>query len=192
VVPTEAGHAFCEAEGRRGFGVRLAEHLARHYDPVMLPRAWRVVDALPRDSQDKLPAKSLAALFADRTGFERPRLPRVVCEQRSVDALERRLEIPDDLAHLEGHFDTFPVVAGVVQLAWALDAAADWLGRRPALAGLEALKFPVPLRPGRSLTLRVERSGQSPNLRFRLHDGDIVYAVGRAVLAEPERNAGRA
>ena len=51
----------------------------------------------------------------------------------SVDALERRLEIPDDLAQLEGHFDGFPVVAGVVQLAWALDAMADWLGRRPAL-----------------------------------------------------------
>jgi acyl-coenzyme A synthetase/AMP-(fatty) acid ligase len=186
VVPTEGGRACCEAEGRRGFGVGLAEHLGRHFDPVMLPRAWRVVDALPRDSQDKLPAKSLAALFADRTGMERPRLPRVVSQQRSVDAIQRRIEIPDDLAQLEGHFDAFPVVAGVVQLAWALDAATDWLGHRPVLAGLEALKFPVPLRPGRSLTLRVERSAHSPNLRFRLHDGDVVFAVGRALLAEPE------
>jgi hypothetical protein len=196
VVPTEAGFASLEAEGRRGFGAALAQHLGRHFDPVMLPRAWRVVDALPRDSQDKLPEKSLAALFADRTGKERPRLPRVIAEQRSVDAIERRIEIPDDLAQLEGHFDAFPVVAGVVQLAWALDAAADWLGRRPVLAGLEALKFPVPLRPGRSLTLRVERSEHSPNLRFRLEDGDSVFAVGRAVLAEPEpeteRMAGRA
>lgn len=192
VVPTEAGLACCEAEGRRGFGARLAEHLARYFDPVMLPRAWRVVDALPRDSQDKLPAKSLAALFADRTGLARPRSPTVVSERRSAGALERRLEIPDDLAQLEGHFDGFPLVAGVVQLAWALDAMADWLGRRPALAALEALKFPVPLRPGCSPTLRVERSERSPNLRFRLHDGDIVYAVGRAVIARPDRDAGSA
>ncbi len=198
VVPTEAGLACREAEGRRGFGVRLAEHLGRYFDPVMLPRAWRFVDALPRDSQDKLPAKSLAGLFADRTGSGRPRSPRVISEQRSVDALERQLEIPDDLAQLEGHFDAFPVVAGVVQLAWALDAAADWLGHRPVLAGLEALKFPMPLRPGRSLTLRVERSGRGSNLRFRLHDGEFVYAVGRVVLVEPEpdpepeRNPGRA
>jgi hypothetical protein len=192
VVPTEAGRACCEAEGRRGFGVRLAEHLGRHFDPVMLPRAWRIVDALPRDSQDKLPAKSLAALFADRTGMERPRLPTVVAEQRSADALERRIEIPDDLAQLEGHFDAFPVVAGVVQLAWALDAAAAWLGHRPVLAGVEALKFPVPLRPCCCLTLRVERSGHGPNLRFRLHDRDIVYAVGRQVLAETEPTPGRA
>jgi len=193
VVPTESGRARCESEGRRAFGMRLAEHLGRHFDRVMLPRAWRIVDALPRDSQDKLPVKSLAALFADRGDMERPRRPRILDEQRSVVGLERRIEIPDDLAQLDGHFDAFPVVAGVVQLGWALDAAADWLGHRPALAALEALKFPVPLRPGRSLTLRVERSGRGPNLRFRLHDGDVVFADGRAVLAEPEpeRDAGR-
>jgi hypothetical protein len=55
---------------------------------------------------------------------------------------------------------------------------------RPVLAGFEALKFPVPLRPGRSLTLRVERSGNGARLRFSLREGDIVYAVGRALLAE--------
>jgi acyl-coenzyme A synthetase/AMP-(fatty) acid ligase len=184
VVPTEAGRAACETEGRRSFGAQLAEHLGRHFDPVMLPRAWRVVAALPRDSQDKLPLQSLAALFADRAALERPRRPRVIAEQRGADSIERRIEVPDDLAQLEGHFDAFPVVAGIVQVAWVLDAAADWLGRRPVLAGFEALKFPVPLRPGRSLTLRVERSGNGARLRFSLREGDIVYAVGRALLAE--------
>jgi len=185
VVPTDAGRACCVAEGRRGFGLVLSEHLGRHFDPVMLPRAWRVVDALPRDPQDKLPLKSLAALFADGGGLERPRQPRVVAERRVVGAIERRIDVPDDLAQLEGHFDAFPVVPGVVQLAWALDAAAEWLGERPVLAGVEALKFPVPLRPGCSVTLRVEHSGHGTKLRFSLHDGDVVYAVGRLLLAEP-------
>jgi len=192
VVPTESGRTCCEAEGRRAFGAMLGEHLGRHFDRVLLPRAWRIVDALPRDAQDKLPATALAALFADRAGLERPRSPRIVSERRSDDALERRLEIPEDLAQLEGHFDAFPVVAGVVQLGWVLDAAADWLGRRPELAGLEALKFPTPLRPGGSVTLRIERAGRRPSLRFRLHDGERVHAVGRALLAAPEARAGDA
>jgi hypothetical protein len=151
-----------------------------------------VVRELPRDAQDKVPAAALAGLFADRVGPERPREPRIVSEALEADAFVRRLEIPEDLASLEGHFDAFPVVAGVAQLAWVLDAAAAWLGRRPRLRAVEALKFPVPLRPGGSLVLRLERSATGSQLLFRLSDGDRVFGTGRLLLAAPSDEAGAA
>jgi 3-hydroxymyristoyl/3-hydroxydecanoyl-(acyl carrier protein) dehydratase len=168
VAASEVGWAVCEAEGRGRFGAVLGKHLGRHFDRVLVPRAWRVVRELPRDAQDKVP------------------------EALEADAFVRRLEIPEDLASLEGHFDAFPVVAGVAQLAWVLDAAAAWLGRRPRLRAVEALKFPVPLRPGGSLVLRLERSATGSQLLFRLSDGDRVFGTGRLLLAAPPDEAGAA
>jgi acyl-coenzyme A synthetase/AMP-(fatty) acid ligase len=65
VVLTEAGRAILAAGGRRALAKALGEHLAGDFDRVLLPRAWRVVDALPRDAQGKTPALQLQALFQD-------------------------------------------------------------------------------------------------------------------------------
>jgi acyl-coenzyme A synthetase/AMP-(fatty) acid ligase len=62
VVPTAEGRALYEAGGRRALGRELAEHLARDFDRVLLPRAWRVADALPRDAQGKTSVRALRAL----------------------------------------------------------------------------------------------------------------------------------
>jgi hypothetical protein len=184
VVPSQEGRALLERSGRRELRAALTRHLASRFDPVLLPRAWRFVDALPRDAQDKLPQAELRALFDD-TAAPRPRVPTSMEERRSADTLTRRLEVPDDLAQLDGHFDDFPVVPGVVQLGWVLDAAAAWCGRPPKLSGLEALKFPEPLRPGRQVTLELRGGGGGEVLRFRIYAGRSVYASGRALLTEP-------
>jgi 3-hydroxymyristoyl/3-hydroxydecanoyl-(acyl carrier protein) dehydratase len=143
---------------------------------------WRFVAALPRDVQDKIPLAELQRLFEGPDASGRPTSPDIVDESRSADFFERRLDVSRDLAQLEGHFDSFPVVAGVVQLDWALRAAADWLGVPPRLAGLEALKFPQPLVPGSRVTLRLERTATA-GFRFRIFDGQRTFATGRAVLA---------
>jgi len=190
VSPSAEGSAALARQDRRSFGATLAKHLSQSYDPVLLPRAWRVVAALPRDAQDKVPLAALRELFAEPAASERPRLPTLLAERRGADALERRLEVPPDLAQLEGHFDVFPIVPGVVQVGWAMSAAAEWLGRRLRIARLEALKFPTPLRPDRRVTLRLERSADGARVRFRIDDGERVFATGRAVLADAPRDEG--
>ena len=167
--------------GRRELRTELLRHLGERFDPVLLPRAWRFVDALPRDAQDKVPQAALRALFAERAG-DRPRAAKLLAEERGADGLVRRLEIPGDLAQLEGHFEDFPLVAGVVQLGWVLDAAAEWLGAPLRLAAIEALKFPEPLRPGRRVTLELRRSADGRRLHFRIAGGRSVHASGRAIL----------
>jgi acyl-CoA synthetase (AMP-forming)/AMP-acid ligase II len=190
VAPSPAGQELLERGGRRALRAALTQHLAASFDPVLLPRAWRFVGALPRDAQDKVPQAALRALFADRATM-RPMAPKLVGEQRGADGLVRHLEVPEDLAQLEGHFEAFPLVAGVVQLGWVFAAAAEWLGDPPRISGLEALKFPEPLRPGRRVTLELARSADGRLLRFRIFAGRSVYASGRAILAVPG-NAGAA
>jgi acyl-coenzyme A synthetase/AMP-(fatty) acid ligase len=191
VVPSADGRRALASDGSRNFRSALERHLSERYDPVLVPRGWRILEVLPRNAQDKIPVASLRAAFEPSTG-ERPRAAQILDERRDASSIERRLRVPEDLAQLEGHFDNFPVVPGVVQLGWAMQAAADLLGLNPPLAGLEALKFPLPLRPGSSLTLRVERSDDGRRLRFRLFEGDDVFVTGRALLAVDELGGGTA
>lgn len=184
VVPSDVGQELLAREGRRALRAALTQHVADRFDPVLLPRWWRFVDALPRDAQDKLPQVALRALFDDPAPM-RPTTAKLVAEERLSDALVRVLEVPVDLAQLEGHFEAFPLVAGVVQLAWVMAAAAEWLGEPLRLAALEALKFPEPLRPGCRVTLEVCRSADGRRLRFRIQGDHGVHASGRAILAEP-------
>ncbi len=183
VALSEAGRRL-RAE-RREIGIALTRHLSAAFDPVLLPRGWRIVAALPRDTQDKVPLSALRALFRDRVGTERPERPTrplVLREHRDSAGIERRLEVPVDLAQFEGHFDGFPVVAGVVQLGWVMEAVDTWLGRPATLIGLDALKFSQPLRPGDVATLRVEPCADRRRVRFELRDGERIFASGRCLL----------
>lgn len=179
VVASPLGRDALRRGGRRAVRLELQKHLALHWDRVLLPRAWRFVDVLPRNAQGKLPQGALEALF------ERGREPVTSLETRSEHGLERRLSVPADLVYFDGHFDDLPLVPGVVQLRWALDAAADLMARRPRVLALEALKFPEPLPPGQAFTLRVELSPSGDRLGFRLYEGERVFASGRARLARP-------
>lgn len=177
VVLSATGRALLRGEGRRAVRRALSDHLAARWDPVMRPRVWRYVDALPRNAQGKLPLAALEALFAARD-----RDPILRNESRGARSLERSLEVPADLAYLEGHFPGRPIVAGVVQLRWVVDACFDLLGRSPAIRGFEALKFLEPLLPGQAFTLGVEVSEVGDRVRFRLADGGRVFSTGRCLL----------
>jgi acyl-coenzyme A synthetase/AMP-(fatty) acid ligase len=69
IVPSAAGRALLAAAGPRGVSQRLREALAREWDRVLLPRAFRFVEALPEDAQGKTTLDRLAVLFeADGEG----------------------------------------------------------------------------------------------------------------------------
>jgi acyl-CoA synthetase (AMP-forming)/AMP-acid ligase II len=177
VVLTEPGRGILVREGRRALGRALAAHLSARWDAVLLPRVWRYLDALPRNPQGKLPLASLAALFEPRD-----REATLQDEARGEGWLERRLEIPADLVYLDGHYEGNPIVPGVVQLRWVMEAAFDLLGWTPRVRQLEVLKFPEVLLPGQSFALRVERVS-AHRLDFRLFEGARVFASGVCRLA---------
>jgi len=174
IVLDEAGRRELREGGRRHMSESLSRHLAARWDRVLLPRVWRYVNELPRDAQGKLPRARLAALFEVKRCD-----PILIEESRRAGHIERRLEVPDDLVYLQGHFESFPIVAGVVQLRWVADAVRAWLGEMPRVRAIEALKFPQPLLPGQSFTLRAELSERRDLIRFCLSHESRTFATGR-------------
>jgi 3-hydroxyacyl-[acyl-carrier-protein] dehydratase len=103
----------------------------------------------------------------------------VLDEVSTSRRIERRFEVPPDLVFLDGHFEGFPVVAGVVQLRWVSAAIAALLGEAICPTDVEALKFPEPLLPGGHASLEVELADSGEFVRFRVFEGERTFASGR-------------
>ena len=116
--------------------------------------------------------------------------PRVLEHAHSARSCERLLKVPADLEYLAGHFPGFPVVPGIAQIGWVLDATRDVLGAPPTLRGIEALKFKRLLRPADVVRLRVEMSPDRGALDFRLWDDAGVVSSGRLRLTAPAEASG--
>ncbi|MFG6177062.1 AMP-binding protein [Halomonas sp. THAF12] len=164
---------------RRQLIARLRGHLATSQPSVAIPRYWRFVSSLPTNAQGKLDGAAVTRLFAD---LEDTRRPRWLGEHReSPETCHVTLEVPERLSYLEGHFDGFPLVPGVVMIQWAIELADEAFGALGSFRGVERLKFQRILRPGARFMLRLEK--RPGNLTFTLDSRDGRHAGGRIRLA---------
>lgn len=105
--------------------------------------------------------------------------PVVVAQRVAPPEAELRLEIPLDLEYFAGHFDGAPVVAGVVQVKWAIEAAQRHLGASGALVSMEALKFQRVLLPGHVATLTLKWVAEESKLYFSFASAAARHSSGR-------------
>ncbi|MGA0608999.1 AMP-binding protein [Caldimonas sp. KR1-144] len=179
IVPSEAGWSRIEAEGPRSLRESLREALSAHVERVALPRRWREQLALPFNAQGKVTSAALAALFERESG-----LPTLHWQRRDPMAAEARLWLACGHAAFDGHFPDQPILAGVLQVDWAVAAAREAFGLRGAVMRLEALKFQKVIRPGMRLTLALEWRAQTSVLAFSWTSQAGVHGGGRAVFEE--------
>lgn len=121
-----------------------------------------------------------------------PRVAERLEQRREEGQLSERLRIPPDLAFLEGHFPGHPLVAGVVQVHFAMAALEELLGRAPRLETLEGLKFRELLLPDQEVLLQVEVDEDAARFAFSLVDASQparVFSSGRGRLATGPRLA---
>ena len=147
----------------------LRSALLRRLEPIAMPRRFRLVAALPREDNGKLVKARLLALFAESGTLEGSQAP----EQRTV-----ALTIPADWQFFRGHFDHFPILAGVVQLNEIVmrEVRACWPEHRH-LRRVTALKFRKPIGPGDELELELVRTPPG-RVAFELRRGGAVASSG--------------
>ncbi len=182
IVPSIRGSEFIQREGRGSLSRALRASLAVVFDPVLHPRYWRIVNALPADSQGKLQLNTLRALFGgsppDEITADRPE---VLGELSGSDFVERSCRVPLDLACFPGHFPNEPVVPGVLQFDWAMELVAQHLGHTPRVAEIISLKLTSPLRPGQRFRVRAHVVGDE-KVEFKLWSKEATHATGRVRL----------
>jgi 3-hydroxymyristoyl/3-hydroxydecanoyl-(acyl carrier protein) dehydratase len=108
--------------------------------------------------------------------------PIVVAQRVTPPEAELLLEIPGDLEYFRGHFDGAPVVPGVVQLKWAVDAARRYLAAGGELVGIDALKFQRVLVPGAVATLTLKWVAAERKLYFSYQSDAARFSSGRILF----------
>jgi 3-hydroxymyristoyl/3-hydroxydecanoyl-(acyl carrier protein) dehydratase len=154
----------------------LKARLRAGFEAVVLPRRWRFVAALPQNELGKVTQAALARLF------EPPTQPEWLSEERREGGVLRlHLRLPPDLVYFEGHFPGAPVLAGVVQLDWAVEEGRRRLGLVGRFVGLKALKFSKPLLPGDVAVL--ELCAEADGLRFSYESAAGRHSSGKVLFA---------
>ena len=105
--------------------------------------------------------------------------PIILAQRVAPPRAELTLEVPAELEYLKGHFRGAPIVAGVVQIKWAIELGMRHLEAGGELTGMDALKFQQLMRPGAVVTLELEWQAAAGKLRFSYRSDDSRFSSGR-------------
>ncbi|WP_266181305.1 hypothetical protein [Dyella humicola] len=163
------GVAALRRQGRLACIDALQRRLAEQ--AIEAPSSWRLCDDWPEvqdpqhiDTLIRQPPPAHALLLADHTHADESLL---------------QLRLPLELRHFTCHFPRLPVLPGVVQLAWALELAAERLGTPRQCRRIDMLKFQRLLRPGDELQLQLRHDAAAHKLHFAYRLGDGEASSGR-------------
>lgn len=178
-VLTPAGRELLAREGKQAVNAALREALARHLDPVSLPRRWRYVDQLPVNVQGKVTQAALIACFQDTLTP-----PEALLLSHDDGEATLSLTVAAGSAHFSGHFPGQPVLPGVTQLDWAIHYGRALFELPAAFLRLEQVKFQQLITPDLPLTLTLRHDPARQTLTFRFGSAHGAHASGRIVFGE--------
>ncbi len=177
IVPTLEGWAALARDGKRALIKILRGALMPYLDLAAIPRKWRFVKKMPETPQGKSPLSQFQAMFDDSPNdVTRP----IILRRETAPAeLRLRLKLPPELKYFDGHFADYPILAGVIQLGWAIDYGREVFPLDGAFQRIEALKFFQVLCAGEEVTLDLKFEREKGKLHFRYSSAEHEHSAGR-------------
>ncbi len=94
------------------------------------------------------------------------------------------LDLVPGLSVFEGHFPGDPVLAGVVQIHWAISYAIDLYGPLGEFQGMEQVKFFSLIRSGDPLELKLVYDLERSRLKFEYFSDEAPKSSGTIVFGK--------
>ncbi|MFK7895787.1 MAG: class I adenylate-forming enzyme family protein [Myxococcota bacterium] len=171
----------------------IRKALLKRFEPSCLPRRMLRVSALPREENGKLLRARLLRLFGLRAdghaeNWKMDWRPAVRSRDGEAERVEVEVDLPDDYAWFEGHFDDYAVLAGAAQLKElilpAVESAFPDLGR---LESMNRVKFLERIVPGAALRITLVHEDSSARVQFRIDERDgATCSAGHLIFAGPD------
>lgn len=182
VALTQEGLDYQATQGRNRLIKQLRNSLQRWFEPVVLPRKWLFSDAIPLTAQGKIDQSFLASLLQNNE----KKLPKILSLQSATQGVELELKVPQvqDLVYFPDHFPGYPILPGVVQLAWVEHYGKLFFSPEESpweFSRLEVVKFIQIIRPGDELTLTLNWKAESGELCFKFSSNSGGRSSGRMV-----------
>jgi len=86
----------------------------QYFDAVVLPRKWLFLERMLLTPEGKIEQPVLKHFL----GMDSRKFPHVLGVEKTGDSAELKLNVPDDLIYFPDHFSSYPILPGVVQIAW--------------------------------------------------------------------------
>jgi 3-hydroxymyristoyl/3-hydroxydecanoyl-(acyl carrier protein) dehydratase len=110
--------------------------------------------------------------------------PTILNSEQTTDSCELTLHLPDDLMYFQGHFPEKPILAGVVQLQWAVTFAKQYLSLDDLpVNSVEVLKFQQFIEPNSEIVLSMSQKS-SDKFVFSFTSVAGRHASGRVKLGQ--------
>lgn len=180
-LDTEGITAWLE-QGRTAVIAALKQHLAQTQDTAALPRYWRFTDRLPRNGQGKITAADFQTALAEPAAPQWHTLP------PEGNRLRYQTRVPPDLPYFGGHFSTFPLVPGAVELEWIRQLAARHPFGRQNIIRIENLKYQQFIRPYDDISVELGYDADKNKLSFKIQKQDAACASGKLVFDTPQNS----
>lgn len=183
LVPSREGKIFLKRAGtKRAFVRRLRDDLDEFFESGAFPKKIRLVNAIPRDDQGKFSRAALLGFF--KNNLAEPLLENV---SRSENAVHADATFLSDSLYFQGHFPTFPLLPGVVQVYFACVFAERFFGVAVRPTQISRLKFARIIFPNETVSFALSLAG-TPNasvVGFSFKKGERVCSEGTLKTFSP-------
>jgi len=110
--------------------------------------------------------------------------PLFIKKETIDNGVKLTLKVQASLDYFKGHFPSTPILAGVVQLDWAVNFAHEHLNLPSStVRQVEVLKFKEIIQPDQIVSLSLIRKSDHKFI-FEYHSEKGVHASGRILLEE--------
>lgn len=173
-VLSESARQHLAQFGKAQFVAQLKQQLTDKLESIAIPRQWRFLSQLPRNSQSKLNKQMMQSLF-------QPLLTPVVLNQSyTAESAQYLLEFPPELECFKGHFPNYPIYPGVGQIGFIQQFAKQAWADLAWCNGYEQLKFQDLIKPFAVVTLLLER--RQHKVYFQMRSEQQLLASGRLLF----------
>ena len=109
--------------------------------------------------------------------------PPIIKTSKTEDGIVILLDIVPELEAFKGHFESAPIVPGVVQLQWVIKYAKTYIHEASQTQAdmLEVLKFQKVIQPNSKIELDIKLVKNK--LVFAFFSGDIKHSSGKIAIS---------
>ncbi|MGZ8186200.1 MAG: AMP-binding protein [Methylobacter sp.] len=153
--------------------IRIA--LYNWFEAVVLPRKWLFVDRIPLNAQGKVEQHLLMQLL----NLNNRKFPQVLGFEMTCDSVELMVKATVKLIYFPDHFSSYPILPGVVQIAWAEYFGKVFFAIDEPFLNMEVIKFVKVIQPGDELKLTLNWKSELGKLYFNFSSEAGVHSSGR-------------
>jgi acyl-CoA synthetase (AMP-forming)/AMP-acid ligase II/3-hydroxymyristoyl/3-hydroxydecanoyl-(acyl carrier protein) dehydratase len=180
VVLTEDGFRSLKNLGRKPLIKQLRNALYQYFDAVVLPRKWLFLERMLLTSEGKIDQPVLRQLL----DMDSRKFPYVLDVEKTVHTVELKLNIPEKLLYFPDHFSSYPILPGVVQIAWAEHFGKLFFAIDEPFLCMEVIKFVKVIQPGAELKLNLNWKASAGKLYFNFSSESGAHGSGRIVYGQ--------